>query len=221
MKMKLNDDLQKDVQDAIRWEPLLNTAEIGVTAKDGVITLTGIVDSYTKKVEAEKVAKDILGVKAIVQKIEIQHSPDHAINDNDIAANVLGALKLMWNSSKDNIQVKVENGWVTLEGALQWNYQKESATNSIAHLDGVKGVSNNIRIQTEVHDEIQKKDIEKAIARNWAINGLDIQVKVVGTKVILNGLVQSLYQKEEAARITWNAPGVWSVDNELVVEYHN
>lgn len=217
--MKTNENLQKDVQDAIKWEPLLNAAEIGVTAKDGVITLTGTVDSYAKKLEAEHAAKNVAGVNAVVEKIEITYGSSFKKNDNEIATEVLNALKWNWEVPNDKVKVKVEKGWVTLDGELKWNFQKDAAKTAIKNLMGVTGVTNNITIKSETHDAIEKKEIEDAISRNWSINDRNIHVKVNGTKVTLTGTVSSWYQKDEAARIAWNAPGVWNVDNELVVEY--
>lgn len=220
IEMKTDETLQKDVQEAIKWEPLLKVAEIGVIAKDGIITLTGIVDSYFKKVEAEEAAKNVAGVKAVVEKIEIKFSDRWSIiDDNEIANEVLNALKRNWSFSIDSVKVKVEHGWVTLEGELAWNYQSEDAKKSIIHLIGVTGISNNIKIKSETHDEIEKKDIESAISRNWSIIDRDIHVKVSGTKVTLTGTVSSSYQKKEAGRMAWNAPGVWTVYNELIVDY--
>jgi len=218
-KMKKNEDLQKDVQDAIKWEPLLNAAEIGVTVKDGVVTLTGTVDSYVKKLEAEEAAKKVLGVKAVVEKIEIHFANNSVLSDNDIADSVLKALDSNWKFPAEKLKVKVESGWVTLEGVLEWNFQREAARKSVKNLVGVKGVNNGILIQSETHDEIEKKDIESAFERNWSLDEKDIHIKVSGNRVTLNGKVHSIYQKDEAARIAWNAPGVSELDNELVIEH--
>jgi osmotically-inducible protein OsmY len=218
--MKTNADLQKDVQDAIKWEPLLNAAEIGVTAKEGVVTLTGVVDSYLKKTEAEDATKNVAGVKAVVEKIEVKFPSNWGKkDDNEIAKEVVNAFKWNWEVPNDTVKVKVENGWVTLEGELAWNYQREAAKNAVKNLTDVTGVTNGIKIKSESHDAIEKSEIEGAISRNWSLNGLDIQVKVSGTKVSLTGYVESWYQKNEAGRIAWNAPGVWSVDNQLEIEY--
>ena len=216
--MKQNESLQKDVQDAIKWEPLLQAAEIGVTAKDGIITLTGIVDSYAKKIEAENAAKNVVGVKAVVEKIEIKYMGSPQKDDREIAAAIVNAYK--WNREipKDTVKVEVEDGWVTLDGEIQWNYQKEAANLSASKIIGVKGVNNKITIKSETQDIIEKSDIEGALARNWATSNRDIQVSVTGNTVSLNGIVYSLYQKDEAARIAWNAPGAWVVNNNLVVE---
>lgn len=217
--MKTNAELQKDVQDAIKWEPLLHAAEIGVTAKDGVVTLSGVVDSYPKKEEAERAAKNVTGVKAVAETIKVNYGSSFKKNDTEVANEVLNAWKWNWEVPNDKIKVKVENGWVTLEGELGWNYQKDAAKKAVANLTGVVGVSNNITIKSETKDAIERTAVENAISRSWTINNRDVKVNVTGNNVKLTGSVNSLYQKDEAGRLAWNAPGVWSVDNELVVDY--
>jgi osmotically-inducible protein OsmY len=217
--MKNNQELQTDVQNAIKWEPLLNAAEIGVTAKDGVVSLTGVVDSYAKKMEAENAAKKVIGVKALVEKIEVNFPNSWTKTNAEIANEVLTGLKNNGSIPNDKITVKVKDGWVTLEGELQWNYQKEAAKSAVNYLTGVKGVSNNIKIKSESHDTIEKKDVEAAIARSWSIDDSDINVAVSGTTVTLTGTVDSWYQRNEATRIAWNTPGIWHVNNELAVDY--
>jgi len=217
--MENNEELQKHVQDAIKWEPLLNAAEIGVTVKNGVVTLTGTVDSYAKKLEAEDAAKRVAGVKAVVEKIAIEFGSMAIHNDAAIASEVVEAFKWSWNIPGDGLTVKVEHGWVTLGGAVQWNYQKEAAKEAIKNLAGVKGVTNEIRIKSNAHDALEKMDIEKALMRNWSIDERDIQVKVTGSNVRLSGKVGSIFQRDEAERIAWNAPGVQTADNELTVDY--
>lgn len=218
--MKNNAELQTDVQNAIKWEPLLNAAEIGVTAKDGVVSLTGVVDSYAKKMEAENAAKKVIGVKALVEKIEVKFPNSWTKTNAEIANEVLTGLKNDWSVPNDKVTVKVEDGWVTLEGELPWNYQKEAAKNAVNYLAGVKGVTNNIKIKSESHDAIEKKDVEDAIRRSWSVDDSDINVSVSGTTVTLTGTVDSWYQKEEAGRIAWNTPGIWHVKNELAVDYY-
>ncbi|MDA6071574.1 BON domain-containing protein [Flavobacterium sp. AC] len=217
--MKTNEELQKDVQNAIKWEPLLHAAEIGVTVKDGVVTLTGIVDGYFKKKEAENAAKNVSGVKAVVEEIEIKYSNTFTKTDNDIAHEVLKALKDNWAVAEDRLKVKVEDGWVTLEGELTWNFQRQDAKTAISFLPGVKGVTNEIKIKSDIKDAIEKKDVEKALARSWSLNAKDITVTVNGTNVKLTGFVDSVYQKDQAEKIVWKTPGIWSIDNDLVVEY--
>ena len=142
--MKNDEVLQKDVQDAIKWEPLLNVSEIGVTSIDSVITLTGIVDSYLKKSKAEDTAKAVAGVKAIVEKIEVKFINPEDRTDNEIALEVLSALKANWQIPYKRIKVKVEDGWVTLNGDVEWNYQKDAVKTSVRNLDGVKVLTNDI-----------------------------------------------------------------------------
>ena len=218
--MKNNAELQKDVQDALNWEPMLSAAEIGVTVKDGIVTLTGIVNNYTKKYEAEDAVKKVAGVKAVVEKIEVKfdfESP--ATSDSEIASEVLNAFRWNWKVPNDKVKVKVENGWITLEGEVEYLYEKEAATDCIRNLMGVAGVSNTITLRSRVTEAIEKAEIENALRRNWSIYDKDITVKVSGHKATLTGSVVSWYQRNEAGVIASNAPGVWSVQNDLIVDY--
>jgi osmotically-inducible protein OsmY len=217
--MKSNEELQKDVQNAIKWEPLLHAAEIGVTAKDGVVSLTGVVDCYAKKMEAENAAKKVIGVKALVEKIEVSLPHAWARTNGEIADEVLAALKANWTVPNDKVMVKVEDGWITLEGELPWNFQKEAAKKTVNYLLGVKGVTNNITIKSNTNEALEKADVEAAIGRSWTVDDRDIVVSVSGTTVTLSGTVNSWYQRDEAARIAWNTPGIWHVKNELAVDY--
>ena len=219
-KMKNNAELQRDVQDAIKWQPLLNAAEIGVTAKDGVVSLTGFVDSYAKKTEAEDAAKNVGGVTALVEKIEVRYPSSYSKTNAEIATEVVNALKARWDVPSDKVKVKVEAGWVTLTGELSWNYQKEAAKDAIESLMGVTGVTNNITIKSESRELVEKAAIENALKRNWAFYDNNIRVQVSGHTATLTGTVDSLYQKNQAGSIAWNAPGVWMVDNELVVDWN-
>ena len=218
--MKTNEELQKDVQNAIKWEPLLHAAEIGVSVKDGVVTLTGNVDSYTKKTEAENAAKNVMGVKIVVEKIVVKFDSSWTKkDDNDIASEILNAYTWNWQVPNDQVKVKVEKGWVTLEGELNWNYQKTAAKDAVSKLMGVTGVFNNITIKSESQDKVEKDDIVDALNRNWSLREQDIEVEVSNHIVTLSGTVNSWYQKDEAARIAWSANGVWTVENELEIEY--
>ncbi len=215
--MKTNESLQKDVQDAIKWEPLLHAAEIGVIVKDGIVTLTGTVDSYSKKIEAETAAKKVAGVKAVVEDIDIDYGHFGKTTDEEVAAEVVKAFKSSISVPDEKVKVKVEDGWVTIDGTVNWDYQRRASKNAIINLKGVRGVTNSIKIKSEINDEVEKKEIEKALRRNWAINSDDIYVDVNNNEVKLSGVVDSFYEKDEAERIAWNAPGVWSVNNELAV----
>lgn len=216
--MKNNQELAADVAAAIQWEPLMKGTEIHVTAIDGVITLTGVVDSYLKKYKAEDTAKGIVGVKAVVEKIEIKFNNDDEKSDNAIAVEIINALKADGQVPHDRIKVRVENGWVTLEGDLPWNYQKEAANTAVRHLDGIKVFTNDIRIQPESQDEIEQGDIQRALKRSSSMNDQDIQVYVKENKVTLNGVVNSYFQKDEAERIAWSAPGIETLKNELSID---
>lgn len=217
--MKTDLELQEDVQDAIKREPLLNAAEIGVIVKDGVVSLTGVVDNYAKKIEAEFATKKVIGVKALVENIEVKFSGSLNISNVEIAKEVLNALKLNTSVPQEKITVKVEDGWVSLEGELSWNYQREAAKNAVIYLNGVKGVSNNILIKLETPDAIEQLEVKNALDRILGCKDLDIHVNVSGTKVILTGTVGTIYIKEEASRIVWNTPGIESVENNLEVDY--
>lgn len=215
--MNNNAELQRAVQNAIKWEPSMHAAEIGVTAKEGVVTLSGTVDSYSKKVHAENAAKNVFGVKAIAEDIIVKYGNAFKKTDTQIASALLDAFKNNWQVPEDKIKIKVEDGWVKLEGNVDWNYQKEATKNAVNQHYGVKGITNLIAIKSQSKDAIEKSSVEDALNRNWSINSKDIKVEVNQNKVKLTGLVQSLYQKEEAGRLAWNANGVWSVDKELAV----
>jgi len=162
------------------------------------------------------------GVKAVVENIKLKFAGDwNKKDDTDIANEVVRAFSWSWKIPNDKVKVKVENGMVVLSGEVSWHYQKEAAEDATKNLLGVNGVSNNITIKSESHDRIEKKDIENALRRNWAIDDKDISVGVSDHTVTLTGKVSSMYQKDEAAEIAWAAPGVHSVDNELVVDYQS
>lgn len=219
--MKSNDELQKNVQNAIKWEPLLNNAEIDVTAKDGVITLTGTVDHYLKKTEAENAAKNVIGVKAVIEKIEVNYGDDLKKEDSEIALEIANAIKLNPDLPNDELNVKVENGWVVIDGDVKWNFQKDFAKRTIINLSGVRGVTNRVQVKQDAANErVERTAVEEALKRSWSINAEEIHVKVTGDQVRLTGVVRSIYQRDEAGRLAWNAPGVGSVENELSVEYN-
>jgi osmotically-inducible protein OsmY len=216
--MKTDEILQKDVQEAIKWEPQLHTTEIGVIAKNGIVTLTGTVDNYYKKNEVEKAAKKVNGVKAIVEKIEVKQNNTKSINDNYIAEKILNVFKSNFSIPDEKIKLKVEKGWVTLEGNVNWNYQKEAAKNAVIALMGVRGVTNNIRTKSDRNDYVKKSAIEKAIFNNAALVNDHIEVTVKNNDVKLSGIVNTFFEKEEAERIAWKTPGIWSVENEIGVD---
>jgi osmotically-inducible protein OsmY len=219
--MKTNEELQKDVMAEIHWDPKLREVapEIGVSAKDGVVTLSGIVDTYSRKLAAERATQRVKGVKVVAVDIEVKVNDSQATSDQEIATAVRNAL--MWNSNVDDdkIEVKVDNGWVYLDGTVDWKFEKGVAETMIEGLNGVRGITNNITIKTK---KLDQHDISKRIAsafhRNATVDAKAIEVLVSGNTVTLKGHVQSWYEKEEAERIAWSSPGVFHVDNQIFID---
>lgn len=195
----------------------MQAAEIGVTAQDGIITLNGTVNSYAEKSEAEDAVKKVAGVKVVIEQIEVSLLKGVNKTDHEIAIEILNALATSWVPA-EQLKIKVEHGLVTLEGTLHWNFQKQAARKCIKNIIGVTGIKNLIVIKAETHDEVEKKHLENALKLNWSMDDQDIRVKVSGKTVTLNGVVNSYYQKEEAERIAWQAPGVNAVINELSID---
>jgi len=217
--MKNNEGLQHDVQEAIKRESLLNAAEIGVIAQDGIITITGTVDSYAKKRAAEHAAKTVPGVLAVVEQIEVKFGKHGKRNDLEIALELINVMGQHPTMSKTNILVKVEDGCVTLEGDVDFYLYRETAQKTVEIVKGVKNLINKIQVNSKTTDAVEKKTINDALIRNWAIDEKMIKVDVFGNKVTLSGMVNSIFQRDEAERLTWNAPGVWTVHNELLIDY--
>jgi len=219
--MKTNSELQRDVQDEINWAPNITAGEIGVTAKDGVITLTGNVPSYFEKHAAEKVAGRVAGVKAIAEELLVNLPFNSERTDTEIAETALNALA--WNVAvpRDQVKVKVENGWVALTGQVEWYYQKSAAESAIRRLMGVKGLTNSITLKprdTATAVEI-KTTIENSFKRNAMSDAKKITVTVHDGKVTLQGKAHSWQEKDEARYSAWGTPGVSSVENNIVVTY--
>lgn len=183
--MKTNEQLQTDVENAIKWEPLLNAAEIGVTAKNGIITLTGTVNSFAKKNQAETAAKNVAGVKTVAESIQLNFGNTNKKSDTEIAQEILNAWKWNFEVPEEKIQVKVEYGWVTLEGELKWYNERKAAAKSVEHLLGVTGVSNNITIKSGTQDIVEKIDIQDAFTRSWTVDDENITVTVKDNQVTL------------------------------------
>ncbi len=216
--MKYNLELQADVQNALNAEPLLLGHEFGVTSKNGIVTLSGRIDNYAKKMVAENAAKKVVGVEALVENIEVVLTNELTKTDGEIAISVLIALQTNWQIPADRVTVIVENGWVTLEGDYPWNYKKESAKNAINFLAGVRGVTNKIEVRSEAHEGAEKQAVEAAIINDELVDNRFIDVSVTGTTATLSGSVSSMDQKAEAERIALNTIGIATVLNELVVD---
>src|ERR1700691_278381 len=215
--IRTDHELQKDVLAELRWEQGVEASEIGVAVKDGVVTLTGKVDTYLKKWRAEEAAHRVNGVIAVANDIEVRTIGERT--DTDIAAAAVHAVK--WDASlpADKIQVTVDKGWVTLKGELEWQYQKEEVERVIRRLWGVKGVSNLITLKPLASPSDLKKKIEDALVRSAQVDAKGITVEVQGSKAILKGKVHSWAEKQEAERTAWLAPGITSVDNQIKVTF--
>ena len=216
--MKTDQEIQKDVMEELRWEPLLNATEIGVAVKNGVVTLSGIVDTYGKKIAAEEAAKSVFGFKAVAEDIQVKLSSFGAKSDTELAEEVIKSLKWHTSIPDDKIKVKVENGWVTLEGDVEWEYQKNAAKSTIENLLGVKGISNLITVKPSVTVKDIKNKISAAFHRSATVDSEKINIDVRGNKAILSGTVRSWAEKEEAANATWNAQGISSVENNITID---
>lgn len=209
--------LQQAVLAEFRWEPSVTAAHIGVTADQGVVTLSGHVDSYAEKLAAETAARRVKGVRAVAEEIEVRLSFDAKRTDGEIAAAAVD--RLLWNTSvpKDRVKVTVEKGWVTLSGEVDWFYQKEAVEQDIRPLLGVVGVSNRTTIRPRVDTSSLSDDITHALHRSWFFDPDTIGVRAEGGKVILSGTVQSPHDRQVAAATAWSAPGTTAVENDITV----
>lgn len=213
-----DDILRQNVIQALKWELFSVDCTIIVISKNGVITLKGNVDTYKKKIEAERISSTISGVQSVINKIDVTINSWEQKNDIAITNEILTIFRWNWNTLNDTIKVKVLEGWVTLSGELEWNYQKEAARQAIVSLIGVKGVNNKINIKSQLDTKIDKTTLRLALENHLALDSKDIEIEVLDSKIILKGTVESWYQKEIAGFIAWKTRGVISVENELLIE---
>ena len=215
--MRLDSDIKRDVEDELKWDPGIDATDIGVAIHNGVVTLSGFVHSYGQKTQAERDAKRVAGVVGVANDIEVRLPVIDQRPDPDIVRDAVSALKVELPFSSENIKVVAREGWLTLEGAVEWNYARERAENAVKNIRGVKGVTNSIEVKPRVAPYEVRRKIEDALRRSAELDASRITVEANGSEVILRGTVRSWAQRQEAERAAWAAPGVTRVENRISI----
>jgi osmotically-inducible protein OsmY len=215
--MKSDSEIEKDVKAEMQWDPDLDATDVAVSVKNGVVTLTGFVKSYTDRYEAEAAAKRVAGVIAVANDIEVRMPSVDERPDPEIAREAAAAVKSQLPISSENIKIIVKNGWVALEGQVEWQYQRQTAENVVRRIKGVKGVSNTILLKPRAEPTEVKRKIQEALRRSAEVDANRIEVEARGSEVVLKGTVRSWIEREEAERAAWAAPGVTKVEDRIVV----
>ncbi len=215
--MKTDSQLQQDVMDELQWEPRVDHANIGVAAKDGVVTLSGYVGSYTSKIAAEKAARRVKGVRGLAEEIEVRFASDPKTSDPEIAKRIADMFDWSVTIPRDKIQVKVEHGWVTLSGSVDFHFHRQSAKDLASRINGVKGVTNLIEVKVAPSPSDVKDRIMAAFKRNADLDASTITVVADGGTVRLGGKVHAWYERQIAERAAWAAPGVNRVEDNIAV----
>jgi osmotically-inducible protein OsmY len=215
--MKTDSEIERDVKAELGWNSDLKSTDIAISVKNGVVTLAGFVPRYIDKYEAEKAAKRVAGVLAVANDIEIRLPAVDERPDPEIAREVVTALKNQLPFSHERIKAVVRNGWVTLEGDVEWQYQRLTAERAVRPLKGVKGIINDIKTKPRVEPSDIKQKIQEAFRRSAEVDANQITVETSGGEVILKGKVRSWVERDEAERVAWRAPGVTKVDDRIVV----
>jgi osmotically-inducible protein OsmY len=215
--MRSDSEIERDVKEELQWDPDLDATDIAVSVKQGVVTLAGFVKSYTDKYEAEAAAKRVAGVSAVANDLEVRMPSVDERPDPDIARDAVAAIKSQLPISSEHIKIVVKNGWVNLEGQVEWQYQRQTAENAVRRIKGVKGVSNLIQLKPRARPDEIKRKIKEAFERNAEVDANRIMVETNGGEVVLKGTVRSWVEREEAERVAWSAPGVTKVEDRIVV----
>jgi osmotically-inducible protein OsmY len=215
--MRLDSDIKRDVEDELRFDPDIDATDIAVAVSKGVVTLSGFVRSYSQKTQAERDAKRIAGVVGVANDIEVRLPVIDERPDPEIARDAVNALKAELPYSSENIKVVVKNGWLTLEGNVEWNYSRERAESAVKRARGVKGVTNSIVVKPKVAPHEIRRKIEDAFRRSAEIDASRVTVEANGSEVVLRGTVRAWAERQEAERAAWAAPGVTKVDNRITI----
>jgi osmotically-inducible protein OsmY len=215
--IKTDTQLQRDVIDELRWDPAVSSAGIGVTAENGVVTLSGSIDSYAKKYAAIRATERVAGMRAIADELDVVLPSAHKRTDADIAHAVVSTLEWDVQVPDDRVQARVDDGWVWLEGEVEWQYQSVAAERAIRNLTGVRGVTNLLRVQSRATVPDVRQRIEKALTRHAELDARQIQVEASDGRVTLRGKVRSWAERQDAELAAWSAPGVTTVSDELLV----